>query len=125
LIEPYYGSRLAQVGSVGSEIDLLYLGALLMLAIQGPGPLALDNARQGRRIRSASRETNGSAYLQPLTTLIGRTVHNIGNSVSEDDSAAKSGRGARNCTPARMHPAALRRRGHGFGQPYGKAVNRF
>jgi len=39
LIEAYYGCRLAQVWIVGYEIDLLYLGAPLMLAIQGPVPL--------------------------------------------------------------------------------------
>ena len=43
-------------GPVGYEIDLLYLAALLMLALQGPGPLAFDNVLRGRTIRSASSE---------------------------------------------------------------------
>jgi putative oxidoreductase len=46
----------ARFGPVGYEIDLLYLAALFMLALQGPGPLALDNVLQGRTIRSASSE---------------------------------------------------------------------
>ena len=33
----------ARFGPVGYEIDLLYLAILLMLALQGPGPLAFDN----------------------------------------------------------------------------------
>jgi putative oxidoreductase len=33
----------AQFGPVGYELDLLYLAALLVLALQGPGPLAIDN----------------------------------------------------------------------------------
>lgn len=33
----------ARFGPVGYEIDLLYLAMLLMLALQGPGPLAFDN----------------------------------------------------------------------------------
>ena len=56
----------ARFGPVGYEIDLLYLAALLMLAVQGPGPLALDNVLQGRRIRSASSEKEDSPHLQPL-----------------------------------------------------------
>ena len=40
----------AQFGPVGYELDLLYLGALLLLAIQGPSPLSIDNLRQ-RRLR--------------------------------------------------------------------------
>ena len=40
----------AQFGPVGYELDLLYLGALLLLAIQGPSPLSIDNLRQ-RRVR--------------------------------------------------------------------------
>ena len=40
----------AQFGPVGYELDLLYLGALFLLAIQGPGPLSIDNLRQ-RRLR--------------------------------------------------------------------------
>lgn len=47
---PVSGGRF---GPVGYEIDLLYLAALLMLAVQGPGPLALDNVLQGKRIGSA------------------------------------------------------------------------
>ncbi len=46
----------ARFGPVGYEIDLLYLAALLMLAVQGPGPFALENVLQGRRIPSASSE---------------------------------------------------------------------
>ena len=40
----------AQFGPVGYELDLLYLAALLLLAIQGPSPLSIDNLRQ-RRLR--------------------------------------------------------------------------
>jgi putative oxidoreductase len=39
----------AQFGPVGYELDLLYLAALLILALQGPGPLSIDNLRQQRR----------------------------------------------------------------------------
>ena len=46
----------ATFGPVGYEIDLLYLAALLMLALQGPGPLAFDNLLQRRKIRAASGE---------------------------------------------------------------------
>lgn len=35
-----------QFGPVGYELHLLYLAALLILALQGPGPLAIDNLRQ-------------------------------------------------------------------------------
>jgi putative oxidoreductase len=38
----------AQFGPVGYEVDLLYLAALIVLALQGPGPLAIDNVRQRR-----------------------------------------------------------------------------
>jgi uncharacterized membrane protein YphA (DoxX/SURF4 family) len=34
---------------VGYELDLLYLAALLILALQGPGPLSIDNLLQQRR----------------------------------------------------------------------------
>jgi putative oxidoreductase len=40
----------AQFGPVGYELHLLYLAALLILAVQGPGPLSIDEARQ-RRLR--------------------------------------------------------------------------
>ena len=40
----------AQFGPVGYELDLLYLAALLLLALQGPGPLSIDDLRQ-RRLR--------------------------------------------------------------------------
>jgi putative oxidoreductase len=36
----------AQFGPVGYELDLLYLAALLILALQGPSPLSIDNLRQ-------------------------------------------------------------------------------
>jgi putative oxidoreductase len=39
----------AQFGPVGYELDLLYLAALLILALQGPSPLSIDNLRQQRR----------------------------------------------------------------------------
>jgi putative oxidoreductase len=39
----------ARFGPVGYELDLLYLAALLILALQGPGPLSIDNLRQQRR----------------------------------------------------------------------------
>jgi putative oxidoreductase len=38
----------AQFGPVGYELDLLYLAALITLALQGPGPLSIDNVRQRR-----------------------------------------------------------------------------
>ena len=38
----------AQFGPVGYELDLLYLAALFTLALQGPGPLSIDNVRQRR-----------------------------------------------------------------------------
>jgi putative oxidoreductase len=46
----------ASFGPVGYEIDLLYLATLLMLALQGPGPLAFDNLLRARKIRTASNE---------------------------------------------------------------------
>jgi len=36
----------AQFGPVGYELDLLYLAALIVLALQGPGPLSIANVRQ-------------------------------------------------------------------------------
>src|SRR5689334_978819 len=36
----------ARFGPVGYELDLLYLAALLILALQGPGPLSMDERRQ-------------------------------------------------------------------------------
>jgi putative oxidoreductase len=36
----------ARFGPVGYELNLLYLAVLLVLAVQGPGPLAIDNLRQ-------------------------------------------------------------------------------
>ena len=38
----------AQFGPVGYELDLLYLAALITLALQGPSPLSIDNLRQRR-----------------------------------------------------------------------------
>jgi putative oxidoreductase len=38
----------ARFGPVGYELDLLYLAALLVLALQGPGPLSIDDWRQRR-----------------------------------------------------------------------------
>ena len=40
----------AQFGPVGYELDLLYLAALILFALQGAGPLSIDNMRQ-RRLR--------------------------------------------------------------------------
>ena len=40
----------ARFGPVGYEVDLLYLTALIILALQGLGPLSIDNVRQ-RRLR--------------------------------------------------------------------------
>ncbi len=39
----------AKFGPVGYEVDLLYLAALVMLILQGPGPLAIDNLRKRKR----------------------------------------------------------------------------
>jgi putative oxidoreductase len=36
----------AQFGPVGYELDLLYLTALILLALQGPGPFSIDDVRQ-------------------------------------------------------------------------------
>lgn len=38
----------ARFGPVGYELDLLYLAALLILALQGPGPLSIDEMRRPR-----------------------------------------------------------------------------
>lgn len=38
----------ANFGPVGYEVDLVYLAALVMLILQGPGPLAIDNLRKGK-----------------------------------------------------------------------------
>ena len=59
----------AQFGPVGYELDLLYLAALLVIALQGPGPLSIHDARQNRRTRvlepllrsSVNRESTASA----------------------------------------------------------------
>jgi putative oxidoreductase len=40
----------ARFGPVGYELDLLYLAALLVIVLQGPGPLSIDNLRH-RRLR--------------------------------------------------------------------------
>jgi putative oxidoreductase len=41
----------AQFGPVGYELDLLYLAALLVLALQGPGPFSIDELRRRGRLR--------------------------------------------------------------------------
>jgi len=38
----------ARFGPVGYELSLLYLAALIVLALQGPGPLSIDNVWQRR-----------------------------------------------------------------------------
>ena len=38
----------ARFGPVGYELNLLYLTALLIIALQGPGPLSIDHLRQRR-----------------------------------------------------------------------------
>lgn len=38
----------AQFGPVGYELDLLYLAALLVIVLQGPGPLSIDRLRRQR-----------------------------------------------------------------------------
>jgi len=40
----------ARFGPVGYEVDLLYLAAIFLLAIQGSGPLSIDNMRQRRHV---------------------------------------------------------------------------
>ena len=48
----------ARFGPVGYELDLLYLTALVVLVLQGPGPFSIDNMRQrrlGRRRRIIGR----------------------------------------------------------------------
>jgi putative oxidoreductase len=52
----------ARFGPVGYELDLLYLAALLMLASQGPGPLAIDNLRHQE---VAPREASGPSRQHP------------------------------------------------------------
>jgi len=37
----------ATFGPVGYELDLLYIAALATLALEGPGPLAIDNLLRG------------------------------------------------------------------------------
>jgi putative oxidoreductase len=39
----------AQFGPVGYELSLLYLSALLILVLQGPGPLSIDEMRRRHR----------------------------------------------------------------------------
>jgi putative oxidoreductase len=46
----------AQFGPVGYEVDLLYLAALVILAIQGPGPLSIDDLLQRSRSRPGTSE---------------------------------------------------------------------
>jgi putative oxidoreductase len=41
----------AQFGPVGYELDLLYLAALVILALQGPGPLSIDGLRRPRLVQ--------------------------------------------------------------------------
>jgi len=38
----------ARFGPVGYELDLLYLAALLLIVLQGPGPLSLDHRRRSK-----------------------------------------------------------------------------
>jgi hypothetical protein len=78
----------ARSGPVGYEIDLLYLAALLMLAVQGSGPFALENVLQGRRTRSASSEKRRSSGRS--ANLIGQTVHKTGDVVCKDASEARA-----------------------------------
>lgn len=47
----------ARFGPVGYELDLLYLSALLVLVLQGPGPLSIDALR--RRHRRPSGTASG------------------------------------------------------------------
>jgi putative oxidoreductase len=56
----------ARFGPVGYEIDLLYLAMLLMLALQGAGPLGLDNVLQRRRICSASSKETSCPHLKAM-----------------------------------------------------------
>lgn len=48
----------AKFGPVGYELDLLYLTALLVLAMQGTGPLSIDNLR---RTKLDTKKAPGSA----------------------------------------------------------------
>ncbi len=45
----------AQFGPVGYELDLLYLAALIALALGGPSPFSLDSVRQ-RRLEKYARQ---------------------------------------------------------------------
>ncbi len=50
----------ARFGPVGYELDLLYLAALLILALQGPGLLSVDEVRhRGQRRCAAGWNANG------------------------------------------------------------------
>ena len=49
----------AHFGQPGYETDLLYLAALVSLALGGPGPLALGRARPPRRPGTAGRAASG------------------------------------------------------------------
>ena len=42
----------AQFGPVGYELDLLYLAALLVITLQGPGPLSIEHIQGERRYRN-------------------------------------------------------------------------
>jgi len=49
-----------QFGPVGVELDLLYLSALLVLALQGAGPLSIDSLRpSSSRTPSPHRDLDG------------------------------------------------------------------
>ena len=43
----------ATFGPVGYELDLLYIAALATLALEGPGPLAIDNLLRGMKARKS------------------------------------------------------------------------
>jgi putative oxidoreductase len=52
----------AQFGPVGYELDLLYLAALLVITLQGPGPLSID-----RMLRSKIHTAKDDASSHSIT----------------------------------------------------------
>jgi len=50
----------AEFGPVGYELDLLYLAALLVITLQGPGPLSIDHMRR-RRVRVLKQDASSDS----------------------------------------------------------------
>jgi len=52
----------AEFGPVGYELDLLYLAALLVITLQGPGPLSIDHMRR-RRVRVLKQDASSDSIM--------------------------------------------------------------